>query len=392
MNNNDLDAENVQCHECALIVKPPALAENQKAQCPRCGYTLSTLHRNATERIVAFAITGLIFLLASLPFDFLSFSRNGLENKFDVITGFFALIDNNYPFLALIELLTIFAIPSFILLSVIYLLIPINKGLYPKHGRRILNMVFRLLPWGMVEIFLIGTLVSLIKVMSMADIALGMSFYAFIGFALSMTLVALHIDKRQLYQLLAQVEKAHNIDIQQSDNKIAYEEPNAQTLSVQKTWALLITAIFLYIPANALPIMTTSFLGQDDPSTIIGGVFLLWHMGSYPIAIIIFIASVIVPVAKILVLIWLNYSVQKQSDRLSLERVRWYRIAEFIGRWSMIDVFVVIILVSLIQLGPAMSITPGAATLAFSGVVILTMLAAMSFEPKLIWKSNKYHE
>ena len=148
----------------------------------------------------------------------------------------------------------------------------------------------------------------------------------------------------------------------------------------------------LYIPANTLPIMTTRLFGQDDPSTIIGGVILLWSLGSYPIAIIIFVASVIVPVAKILVLAWLNYSVQKQSDSLSLERVKWYRLAEFVGRWSMIDVFVVIVLASLIQLGPTMSITPGAATLAFSGVVIVTMLAAMSFEPKLIWKNTNNYE
>ena len=392
MSNNETYSFEVQCHECALIVKLPDLQENQKAQCPRCGYTLSTIHRNAVERVIAFAITALIFLLASLPFNFLSFSSNGLENHFAVISSFFVLIDNNYHILALIELLTIFAIPSVVLLSVIYLLIPLKKGLYPKHGRRILDIVFKLLPWSMVEIFLIGTLVSLIKIISMADIALGLSFYAFILFTLSMTLVVLHIDKRQLYQLLAQAESAHNIEIQQSQHKIARVDSTSQALSVQKTWALLITAIILYIPANAYPIMTTHSLGQDDPSTIIGGVILLWHLGSYPIAIIIFIASVLVPVAKILVLVWLNYSVQKQSDRLSLKRVKWYRMAEFVGRWSMIDVFVVIILASLIQLGPAMSITPGVATLAFSGVVVVTMLAAMSFEPQLIWKNTNDYE
>ena len=138
--------------------------------------------------------------------------------------------------------------------------------------------------------------------------------------------------------------------------------------------------------------MTTHFFGQNEASTIIGGVILLWKSGSYPIAAIVFIASVIIPVAKILVLAWLNYSVQKQSHRLSLQRVKWYRMAEFVGRWSMIDVFVVIILASLIQLGPTMSITPGAATLAFSGLVIVTMLAAMSFEPQLIWNDRKKYE
>jgi paraquat-inducible protein A len=382
----------IQCHECALKVKLPKLAENQKAQCPRCGFTLSAVHRNANERIIAFAITALIFLIASLPFEFLSFSTNGLENKFDISTSFFILINNNYHLLALIEFLTIFAIPTIILLALIYLLIPMNKGLYPKHARWLLNMVFKLLPWGMVEIFLIGALVSLIKITSMADITLGLSFFSFMLFSLSMTLVTLHLDKNQLYRLLVEVEQKHISDIEISYHSIADEEPISHAQSIQKTWALLLTAIVLYIPANTLPIMTTRLFGQDDPSTIIGGVLLLWSMGSYPIAIIIFVASVVVPVAKILVLAWLNYSVQKQSDTLSLERVKWYRLAEFVGRWSMIDVFVVIVLASLIQLGPTMSVMPGAATLAFSSVVIVTMLAAMSFEPKLIWKNTKNYE
>ena len=244
----------------------------------------------------------------------------------------------------------------------------------------------------MVEIFLIGALVSLIKIISMADIELGLSFYAFILFALSMTIVILHIDKRELYKLLEQVEKTHNVEIPHLPLDTARVKSNAHALSVQKTWALLLTAVVFYIPANIYPIMTTHFFGLDQPSTIIGGVILLWKTGSYPIAVIVFVASVFIPIAKIIVLAWLNYSVQKQSDRLSLQRVKFYRMAEFVGRWSMIDVFVVIILASLIQLGPTMSITPGTATVAFSGLVVLTMLAAMSFEPQLIWNDKKEYE
>ena len=388
LQNNECSLDEVECYECALAVKLPQLKESQKAQCPRCGYTFSTLHRNANERIIAFAITGLIFLLASLPFKFLSFSSNGLKNNFDAITSILSLINNNYLVLALIELLTIFVIPSVVLISVLYLLIPMNRGQYPKYGRAILNLVFKLLPWSMVEIFLIGALVSLIKIISMADIELGISFFAFILFALSMTLVVLHMDKRHLYQRLADLEKTHNINLPSPLTSVQQAPSNPHDTSIQKTWALLVTAIFLYIPANVFPIMTTHFLGQDEPSTIIGGVILLWQLGSYPVAAIVFFASVIIPIAKILILAWLNYSVQKQSDRLSLERVKWYRLAEFVGRWSMIDVFVVIILASLIQLGPTMSITPGIATVAFSALVIVTMLAAMSFEPRLIWKET----
>jgi len=141
-----------------------------------------------------------------------------------------------------------------------------------------------------------------------------------------------------------------------------------------------------------LPIMNTRFLGQDEPSTIIGGVLLLWSHGSYPIAAVIFVASILVPVGKIVVLAWLNFSVQNDLPHLQSERIGLYRLAEFVGRWSMVDVFVVIILVSLVQLGNAMSIFPGAATLAFSGVVVLTMLAAMSFDSTLIYDNKSDYE
>ncbi|WP_292771082.1 paraquat-inducible protein A, partial [Methylophaga sp. UBA5113] len=157
--------------------------------------------------------------------------------------------------------------------------------------------------------------------------------------------------------------------------------------SLQRTWALLAAAIVMYIPANVYPIMTTTLLGQSNPSTIIGGVIELSQKGSWPIAAVIFFASIVVPVGKILALIWLSIVVQKSSELMANTRTKLYRITEFIGRWSMVDLFVVAILVALIRAGNLMSITPGPAALAFGAVVILTMLAAMTFDPRLIWDS-----
>jgi paraquat-inducible protein A len=155
--------------------------------------------------------------------------------------------------------------------------------------------------------------------------------------------------------------------------------------SIQRTLALLITSTLLYIPANALPIMTTSQLGRDVESTILGGVILLVDMGSYPIAAVIFVASVLVPIAKMLALYWLCWSVLFRHTSSHRQRTVLYRMTEFIGRWSMVDVFVVVVLVALIHLGGIMRITPGLASLAFGGVVMITMLAAESFDPRLIW-------
>lgn len=155
--------------------------------------------------------------------------------------------------------------------------------------------------------------------------------------------------------------------------------------SLQRAMALLITSCVLYIPANVLPITVTYQFGSGLKSTIIGGVIILWEHGSYPVAAVIFIASIMVPSAKILALFWLCWSVHANRVVRLQERTVMYRITEFIGRWSMIDVFVVTILVALVQLGGIISFAPGAGALAFAGVVIFTMFSAMSFDPRLIW-------
>jgi len=155
--------------------------------------------------------------------------------------------------------------------------------------------------------------------------------------------------------------------------------------SLQRTIALVFTATLLYIPANVLPIMTTTMLGTAEPSTIIGGVVLLIHHGSYPIAAVIFIASVLVPTGKLIAITWLCWSVARKQKTSLQQRTRMYRVVEFVGKWSMTDVFVVAILVGLIQLGGLLSITAGSAAIAFGGVVVVTIVAAESFDPRLIW-------
>ena len=360
------------CHECDYRVKLPLLTHKQSAVCPRCGLQLTVYHHNASQRIIAMAITSLIFLIASLPFKFLSFSASGQYQSIDMLGSLWILVEKDYALLALVQVTAVLILPAFVLIGLLYLLVPLSLGLRPKKARLVIKTLFMLLPWTMAEIFLIGVLVSLIKIISMADIGLGLSFYAYLLFTVSMTLTFLYVDKYQLNLLL-------DDEIQEEHRPI---NPNQ---SIQTTWALLFTSVLLYIPANILPIMHTNVLGTEQPSTILGGIVLLWKMGSYPIAIIIFIASLFVPAAKIIILCWLNYSVQARHQHASSERIFWYRVTEFVGRWSMIDVFVVAILVSLIQLGNIMNILPGHAALAFCGMVVCTMLAAMSFDSRLIW-------
>lgn len=155
--------------------------------------------------------------------------------------------------------------------------------------------------------------------------------------------------------------------------------------SIQYTWALVIAAAICYIPANVLPILTTNALGSTESDTIIGGVALLYNTGSWPLALIVLIASVMVPLGKLVALSYLLISVQRGSIRNNQDRTRLYRLVEFIGRWSMLDVFVATFTVALIQLQPLMSMEPAPGVLFFAAVVVLTMIAAESFDPRLIW-------
>jgi paraquat-inducible protein A len=155
--------------------------------------------------------------------------------------------------------------------------------------------------------------------------------------------------------------------------------------SVQVTLALVLTAIIFYIPANVLPIMTTNLLGSSSPATILGGVVIFLEHGSYGIALVIFTASVLIPIAKMAVITRLCLAVRSQKQLKHNDLTKLYRVVEFIGKWSMIDVFVVAILVALIQLSGLMVIRPGIAISAFAGVVVLTMVAAHEFDVRLIW-------
>ena len=158
-----------------------------------------------------------------------------------------------------------------------------------------------------------------------------------------------------------------------------------ETDSLQRTLALLITASILYIPANLYPIMYTDQLGRTEASTILGGVILLIKLGSAPIAAVIFIASVMVPLGKLIAMFYLVWTVDRHSPLGARQRSVMYRATEFIGKWSMVDVFVVAILVALVNLGGLLVIRPGIAALSFAGVVIVTMVAAESFDSRLIW-------
>lgn len=155
--------------------------------------------------------------------------------------------------------------------------------------------------------------------------------------------------------------------------------------SIARAWAFLIASYILYVPANVMPIMYTSSLFGAQSDTIMSGVIYLWHSGSWYLALVVFIASILVPSAKLLAMTFLLISVQRRSLWDPMQRTKMYRIVEQVGRWSMLDIFVVAILVALVQLKSLATIQAGFGAVAFGAVVVLTMFAAMEFDPKLIW-------
>lgn len=161
--------------------------------------------------------------------------------------------------------------------------------------------------------------------------------------------------------------------------------------SISRTWAFLIASYILYVPANVLPIMNTGSLFGSQSDTIMSGVVYLWHSGSWHLALVVFIASVLVPLAKIFALTFLVITVQLGWTERALERTKLYRVLEFVGPWSMLDVYVVTILVALVQLKSLATIRPGPAAAAFGAVVVLTMFAAMAFDPRLLWEPEEKH-
>ena len=155
--------------------------------------------------------------------------------------------------------------------------------------------------------------------------------------------------------------------------------------SLARTWAFLIAAAILYIPANTLPILETNSLFGSQRDTIMSGIVFLWIDGSWPLATVVFVASVMVPMLKLIALTWLLISVQRGRARSPMQSARLYRLVEFVGRWSMLDIYVVTLLAALVQLKSLALIKAGPAALAFGAVVVLTMFAAMAFDPRLIW-------
>jgi paraquat-inducible protein A len=268
--------------------------------------------------------------------------------------------------LAGLVLLTLILLPALELVGLTYLLVQLRRSLpVPARVERALEVIR---PWSQMEIFLLGMLVAFGKLTSVFPVSPSVGCAALAGY-----LVLSRLARWSLARAGAQPSSARKPD------------------SLSRTAAFLVAAAVLFVPANLLPVMTTRTLLRADSDTILSGVAHLWKTGAWPLALLVFVASIVVPGLKILALALLVVSSWLRSGWRRAGRARLYRVIEWVGRWSMLDIFVMAVLAVLVR-SPMASVEIDAGAVAFAAVVVLTMTASASFDPRLIWDRGVRHD
>ncbi|MRJ43480.1 PqiA/YebS family transporter subunit [Idiomarina loihiensis] len=399
----------VGCPQCDWVSRLVSLSGNERAECPRCGYVLEHGRRTEHFTLVAIATSALVMLLASLSVDFIRYSAAGVEQSMTLLDTAWQLSYFHEKVLAVLVLLTVILIPFIYLVSLIWVYSHAKNAARNRSSLYLLRLTEHLKPWLMTDVFLLGTLVALVKISSLADIRLLEGFWSFSAFVVLLLFVYERVKQTPVWRHLIKTPQsapdgqpgmtAFEQGLQTCPVCYALNSQNADTCyqctEPQKTswWrrpgttvALITAGAIMLIPAHWLPVMETVRFGSDQPSTIIGGVTELWQSGDKPIAAIVFVASLVIPVAKVLVLITLLILARWQTPQTVRHRLILFKLTDWIGRWSMIDIFVVAILVALVRSGSVMSVYPGSAAVSFAAAVVLTMLAAMSFDTRLFWR------
>lgn len=399
-------ARTIICPHCDRVNLLPALKPGFRARCTCCATLLATHLPQRQTALTLYALAALFMQLLANSFPFIHLEAAGLSHQIVLADVLRQLSLDGFNLLACLFLFGVQLIPTGCM--VIILLLLYQRAL-PLACKRILaRLPLSAKAWGMAEIFTAGVLVSFVKLIAYGEIGLGLSFWAWCLFCLLQLRTLYYLDRAWLWQYIAPLPAAP-VALKQGESGIQQHARGCLSCtaplsltqrrcprcgvcggarrmhSLQLTMALLLTACLLYVPANILPIMSTQTAIENYDATIFSGVVLLWRSGSYPIALIIFVASIVVPSAKIAALAWLCWRTKRVRVDERYTALRIYAIVEFIGRWSMIDLFVVAVLAALVRLAPLMQVSPAIGTLPFAGVVILSMLAATTYDPRLLW-------
>jgi paraquat-inducible protein A len=405
------DGKWIACHECDLLHQHTKLPDGGKALCTRCGAFLYQNIPGSIEKAIALNLAAFMLLIMANCFPFLSLEISGrfVENHF--LSGALMLYRLGMGEIGFLVLVTSVLFPFLTITGMLYVLLPIKLGYSPWQMPRVYRMVILLKPWSLVSVFMLGVLISFVKLLDLATITPGISLYAFIGLMVTMAAAQANLDTSVIWPFIRGENKSQTppggtavardlaachtcamLVTQTGENAPHDHCPRCKTPvhsrksnSQERTWALIFSAILLFIPANIYPVMTVIQFGQGYPSTILEGVVHLIESGMWVLALIIFFASIIVPVLKLIILSFLLISIQKKSAWRSRDRTLLFRVTEVVGAWSMVDIYVVAILAGLVNLGALSTIKPGIGVIFFGAVVVITMFAAHSFDPRLIW-------
>lgn len=408
----------LECRDCGLVQHVPALPPGARVVCPRCDAVLRMTRQDPFNLPLALNITGLILLGLGSSMTIMSLSSSGQHSVASLLSGPIGLERYGLQAVAIVVIITTVAVPLARVLGMIAVLLALRLARPPVWTKGVYALVEHLRPWSMIEIYLLGVFVAYVKLTSMAHIDLGAALYALGALTVVMVAGDAVVDDHAIWEAIDRVPRhgpsrvrsagilgarltrigCHTCGLVSRGRdgthcpRCGFALHHRKPHALARAWALLIAAVILYIPANAYPVLIINQLGASQPSTILGGVHELVQAGMWPLAALVFLASVVVPILKIICLAVLLLSTRAGATWGLKERTVLYRIVDFVGRWSMIDVFMVSLLVALVQFGSITSIAPGHGATAFAAVVILTMFAAEGFDPRLMWDAAEHKE
>jgi paraquat-inducible protein A len=402
----------VACRACDCVHRIVEVPPGGKALCRRCGAILFRNMPKSLDHSAALYLAAMILFILANTFPFVALQYGDRVEQSRLISGGLVLQQAGMGEIGILVLLTSVVFPFLTLLGMLYLLLPLRFGLRPRWKTRVWIAVRALSPWSLIGVFMLGLLVSIVKLQDLAVIVPGIAFYAFIGLLVVSTAAVASFDPAVLWRRMGPLPEAGAPAAADTAAAMGYATCHTCDLlvrapapgghrdcprcgsalhgtrhadSLTRTWALLASATLLLVPANIYPVMTVMRFGQGEPSTILAGVVHLIQDGAWPLGLLVFFASFVVPLSKIAALAFLLVSVQRGSPWRRRDRTVLFRITEVVGAWSMVDIFLVGILVALVRMDGLATVTPGSGATFFGAAVVLTMLAAHAFDPRLIW-------
>ena len=410
----------VACHACDGVHRIVPVPPGGKAQCGRCGSLLYANLTNSLNRTTALYLAALMLFFLANVFPFIALKYGDRVEQSLLISGGFALQRAGMPEIGLLVVLTSVIFPFLTICGMLYLLLPAKFGYVPRSKTLVWRIVRAISPWSLMGVFMLGLLVSVLKLQDLAMIVPGVAFYSFIGLLVISSAAAASFDPAVLWQRIGPLPDpnatldatgnasdsghviCHTCDLLVAPPALGHASrcPRCGSAvhgiraeqSLSRTWAYLSAATLLLVPANIFPVMTVIRFGQGEPSTIMAGVLHLIHDGAWPLGLLVFFASVVVPITKIAAISFLLVSVQRGSTWRRRDRTLLYRMTEAVGAWSMIDIFLVGILVALVRMDGLATIYPGIGATFFGAAVVMTMMAAHAFDPRLLWHHGVRHE